>query len=194
MIANSALDLPIAQKYRFLEDEPDWGQDVLLTLNFFTLIFGARNSAEQRARKRFLARFDLGYTLTGLDIGDYSTRRADSMRELGGPIVVPLWPLETTLTTFVDASTITIPSVRGFKVNSFAYFTQDGLPSAFCRIVSVGDNIGLDLTQSFPIALPAYTAGALVYPCVIGMHGQNSAAFIHHSINNSDQTVSVSEL
>lgn len=183
----------------FIEDAPDWGQPVSVATTHRTEIITSRMGGEQRARKRQRPRYSIAYRLSALNIQEHSLRKAKSLKELGRPVCVPIWTAWLALTsmTTVDRAELTVAlALKKFKVGSWAYFTQAGKVSTFRRIVAVGATfIDLHASDSFPVPpIPAFTAGARVYPCVLGMRVQSQAAATKMRLNSTDELVSVAEL
>lgn len=183
----------------FIQDQPDWGKPVRVKLTFKTDVVMNRQAGEQRARRRSHPRYAMQYTIAAMTIAELSLRKARSITELGAPLVVPLWPQWQTLVTMTTANRadLDVPTARlPFKVGSWAYFVQTGKVSTFRQITALGsDYIDLAASGHYPAGtLPSFTAGARVYPCILGAHNDNQFAFELIALNSTDQRVAVMEL
>lgn len=184
----------------FIDSECDWGKPVLVIARHRTDIQTMREGSEQRARRRARPRYATSFMLSGLPTLDFAQRRAKALKELGRPVVVPIWPAPLTLVSMPNADQAsfnpTTLALKKFKVGSWAYFVQTGNVSTFRKITGIGSTfLDLHATDAFPVPpIPAFTAGALVYPCVLGRRFDNAAAFEAQRLNVSNEEVSVEEL
>jgi len=183
----------------FIDSEPDWGQPISVLTQHFTDIQSAREGSEQRARRRVRPRYSISFIVPGLATLDYSIRKAKALKEVGRPVVVPIWTAWLALSsmTTVDRAALGVTlALKKFKAASWAYFVQAGKVSTFRRITAVGSNfIDLHATDAFPVPpIPAFTAGAAVYPCVLGRRAENSCPFIHQRVNLTDEPIFAEEL
>lgn len=193
-IPNSITGDPI-----FNEVQPDWSKDVDYVVSWETAISSGFDGAEQRARLLSSPRYQLTFRADGTSIPSYSIRRASAELELGRPVVVPLWPRPSTLSSLA-AQVATIsgpPSKRPYKVGSFAYFVEDGLTSVFAEILAL-DATTITIAAgnaAFPdTTVPAYTSAAIVYPCIISSYKSNQADFEDVNVLEKSLIMSFSEL
>lgn len=175
----------------FIESRPDFGREILLTASYRVSVNASRNQGEQRARWAMRPRFSFAYQVAALPSADFAQRRASLLAELTSPIVVPIWTDEFTLSSMTSAHVANLGvqlAKKKFKVGSFAYFVQGG-NATFRKILTVGSTSLTFVAES----VPTYTAGALVYPCILGLRGQESQ-FTANLVSETDETISVEEL
>lgn len=187
MIADSTTATP-----RFIEAQPDWSKPVQVVATYRTSIAEARGEGRQRARWRQQPRYAISYQVTALTVAEFAARRATILGELAAPVVVPIWTDEHELSGMAGhVATLTASVVKKkFKAGSYAYFVQTGLVSTFRRIVSISGS-----TVTFAAAtVPSFTAGATVYPCILGKRPKDGAGFTLHLVDNSDEAISIEEL
>jgi hypothetical protein len=131
---------------------------------------------------------------------DWGTRRLAALREMAGAVVLPLWTLPETFESVVS-ETVTLDVVSlaktAFQIGGYAFFDQDGLASVFRVITAIGvDSITLAAgNAAYPeIAVPSYTAGALVYPCIIGQRNDNTLDGRMAGLEAAEEILYVQEL
>ncbi len=194
MLATSDSQTPV-----FIEQKPDWGQNVNFDITFNTIVTRNRIGGEQRGNRRSRPAYGLDYQQSNLDIENYAAEKARTLKALGAPLVVPIWPRWFTLLEMstVNRALFTASIARKpFKPGQYAYFVQDGLVSTFRLITAVGDTtIDFDASAAYPgPSIPAFTSGASVYPCIFGSNKDNAAGFKLARVNASNRIVSVEEL
>lgn len=180
---------------QFLEERPDWSKPVSLEITWKTDVQAARDGSEQRSRRRERPRYRLGYTIAALNTAQFAVRRAKSILEQGAALCVPIWTdphtLASTVTT-AGGQTATLGAdmdANKFKPGSYAYITQTGKPSVFRLITAVGST-SITLAAGGTVS---YTAGAEVYPCIVGLP-TDGLSFAPAKLDDTDETVLVEEL
>ncbi len=195
----------------FITDRPDWDRAYQFQAVWDTFIKAGFSGAEQRTRRRFRPKYRIAYVTPALSVAEYSIRRARSILDTARAVAVPCWhywreiapPLTIdadVVTIDVDGITFQITGDMGnspFKVGSYAFIEQDGLPSVFCKIVDISADV-LTLAAgdcaSPAIPFPDFTEGATVYPCILGMPTDDSVQYDLNRVNDSDLTVAIDEL
>lgn len=138
--------------------------------------------------------FRISYVIAALNVGQFSVRRAKSLLEQSAAIVVPIWSDQFVLgnnvgTGAVDANLGESLSVQKFKAGSYAYFTQSGRTPMFRLIESIaGETLSLAAGGS-----QTFTAGATVYPCIVGMPSEG-VSFTALKLDATDEAVVIQEL
>lgn len=183
----------------FIEDAPDFAKQISLTSVYRTTSFTSRAGGEQRARRRNRPRFSISYTLSDMNFAESSLRRSKAIRELQSPVVVPIWTDFETLDSMTDPDTaelVVALAARKFKAGSYAYFVQDSLVSTFRLITAVNaTSLALSDIEFIPTgSLPEFTAGARVYPCILGMRTENNANFTLSRFDQTTEQISIDEL
>lgn len=183
----------------FIQDAPDFNKTITVIANFRTTAFIARGGDEQRARRRQRPRYSINFMLSALDLAAFTLRRANSLLELRAPVVIPIWTHPYTLSsmTSVNAAEFLIPLARKkFKVGSYAYFVQAGKVSTFRLITAINStSLTLHATTAFPTgAIPAFTVGAQVYPCILGRRTDDATSFNFNRVNQTDEAIACEEL
>jgi hypothetical protein len=185
----------------FIEDAPDYGLLITVEMAFETAITVARESGEQRAMKRMAPLVSHAYKRSALGAAEFSRQKANLIEQVGAPIVIPVWtdglPLSSMPT--IDSANMggaAVLDTEKFKVGSWAYMVQAGKVSTFRKILSMAAGVitftALDI---YPVTgVTNFTAGATVYPCILGMHSQDSAALIANKVEESDQVIGIEEL
>lgn len=180
---------------QFLEERPDWSKLVTLEIVWKTDVQAARDGSEQRSRRRQQPRYRHGYTIAALTTAEFAARRAKSILEQGAALCVPIWTdphtLANTITTAggQSASLGAGMDANKFKPGSYAYIVQSGKPSVFRQITAVGST-SVTLAAGGSVS---YTAGATVYPCIVGIPAEG-LAFAASKLDDTDETVLVEEL
>lgn len=179
---------------QFLAEPPDWSKPVSVETVWQTDILTARDGSEQRSRRRQQPRYRVGYTLAALNGEQFAVRRAKSLLEQAAAVVVPVWTDPFTLGSTVGTGTATADlseslALQKFKPGSYAYFVQTGKTATFRRIVAVGDE-SVDLAAG---GADTFTAGATVYPCVVGVPAEG-ANFTANKLDDTDEAVVIEEL
>lgn len=188
----------------YIQDKPDWGAAYSFDLEAMTQITKSKDGSEQRARKRNRVRYSLSYQIAAMNLAELTVRKAAVHRGLGGLLAVPIWhAVELLVSSASNAFTLTtgvglVLAESFFRVGGLAYFEQTGKTSVFRRVDSfTGDNV-LNLVAGnaeFPdIAMPAFTAGAKVYPVVIGIADENSTRFVPIDAFTTTQLFDVMQL
>jgi hypothetical protein len=184
----------------FVTDQPDWSQPVRYWETWETAIQVSKNNTEQRNSRRSRPLYSIAYAIRGMNTLDWGTRRMAALREMASAIVVPLWTVPETLDSVLsDTVTLTVASLAktAFQVGGYAFFEQSGLASVFRVITAIGtDTITLASGNAvFPdIAVPSYTSGALVYPCIIGQRNENSLDSRMAGLEAAEEILYVQEL
>lgn len=178
---------------RFIEVAPDWSKPVIVEHNFNTSIAESQSENRQRSRWRKQPRYGLSYTFPAMTPAEFSARRSAVISELSAPLVVPIWTDDFDLVAMTSAHVAQLGeslTKKKFKAGSYAYFVQAGLASTFRKILSVsGDSITF-----VSATVPAFTEGALVYPCILGYRPKDSAAFVLNKIDETDENLTIEEL
>lgn len=189
------------QTPRFIEDSPDFSKPINLDQVWVTEIMVARNGGEQRASRRFQPLYRLGYATGALSPAEFTLRRARSIREIGAPVVVPIWVNPISISSI--AANQFDPSIGGlspyqrkFKINGYCYFVETGKVSTFRLITGVtSGTVNLHATiGSPPPTFPTFTTAAVVYPCIFGTRTNNGIAFDLVRVDSTDETFSIEEL
>jgi len=183
----------------FIQDAPDFNKTMTVVTDFRTTSFVARGGDEQRARRRQRPRYSINYILTALDLAAFTLRRANSLRELQAPVVIPIWTHPYTLSSMTTVNTAEFLiglSSKKFKVGSYAYFVQAGKVSTFRLITAVNStSLTLHATTAYPTgAIPAFTVGAQVHPCILGRRTEDSTSFSFSRVNQTDESLYAEEL
>ena len=124
---------------------------------------------------------------------EFSLRRSNVITELQAPVVVPIWTDEFGLLEMQSANVSLLDATlakKRFKIGSYAYFEQSGKTSTFRKITNIASN-----ALTFEAAsVPAFTAGATVYPCILGMRPKDGAAFVMQRLDETDEMINIEEL
>jgi hypothetical protein len=180
---------------QFLEEQPDWSKPVSLEIAWKTDVQTARDGSEQRAGRRGQPRYRFGYVISALNIAQFALRRAKGILEQGAALCVPVWTdphtLANTITTAGGQAATLGAGMDGqkFKVGSYAYIVQTGKPTVFRQITAVGSTT-VTLAAGGTVS---YTAGAEVYPCIVGLT-TDGLSFAAGKLDDTDETVLVEEL
>lgn len=183
----------------FIQDAPDFNKTVTVISDFRTTSFIARGGDEQRARRRQRPRYSINYILGALTLAQFTLRRANSLLELQAPIVIPIWTHPYALSSMTDANTaefLISLSRKKFKLGSYAYFVQPGKVSTFRLITAVNStSLSLHASTAYPTgAIPAFTVGAQVYPCILGRRTDDTTAFTFNRVIQTDEAIAAEEL
>jgi hypothetical protein len=183
----------------FIQDSPDFNKPITVTTDFRTTSFTARGGGEQRSRRRLRPRYSINYMLTALNLAAFTLRRANTLLELQAPIVIPIWTHPYTLSSMSDANTAALGlalASKKFKVGSYAYFVQTGKVSTFRLITAVNStSLSLHATTAYPTGtIPGFTAGALVYPCILGRRTDDASTFTLSRVTQTDEMIAAEEL
>lgn len=180
-------------KPRFIDEQPDWNKPVSVVFNFSTSVAESELETRQRARWRQQPRYAISYTVSAMTAAEFAVRRSAIIAELAAPLVVPIWTDQFELVSMTSANVADLGEAlakKKFKVGSYAYFTQDGLTNTFRKITTITDD-----TLTFEAAtVPVFTAGAIVYPCILGERPKDGAAFTLNRVDESDEVITVEEL
>jgi hypothetical protein len=178
----------------FIQDQPDWGKPVLLTISWNTVVTSSKNRTEQRTQKRSKAKLALQFSLTPLNTAEMLLRRARFYREMAKPIVCPVWPDYYAATFSGNNATVdTEATDSNLKVGSYAYITSS-LGNYFRRITAISSTtLTFHATDYYPHSIPAPTEGR-VYPCITGIHASNQAEWTATRLEVNDLTLSIAEL
>ncbi len=176
----------------FITDTPDYEKPLQLVSAYRTSIATAASGGDQRARWRKRPRYSLTYFISSLDMAEFSVRRSKQIQELRAPVCCPIWTDTFELSSMLSANVADLGATlapRKFKVNSYAYFVQ-GSNSSFRLITAISSTQLTFAAGSFP----TYTAGALVYPCIIGKRVRGKNGFTFNLVNDTDEQITVEEL
>lgn len=185
----------------FFEFTPDWQKPVMVTTKWATAIQTNREAGEQRNRLRMHPRFSIRYTQSAIDLSSFTFDRIRLMQSLGTAVVVPVWTESLTSTAWATNSIGFGASVTShkFKVGSWIYAVK-GTNKMFRKITSiVGSTINLsssgsDQYTSVGSSWGSFTAGTIVYPCILGWRGQDGQSLVLNRIDRTDAEVMVEEL
>ena len=180
----------------FIEDEPNWNRPVIVTTQWSTGIVPNRDGGEQRSRRRNKPVFALTYERSAMTPTRQLLARITAIKALATAGVVPIWTHPATLTSLVGSTvTLTAAASIKFKVGSWLYFKQTGLTSTFRKIQTIAGAVITLAADVFPgPGTPAFTSGAAVYPCILGMREENSVRFRQIRSDRSATTITVEEL
>lgn len=188
MISDSSTVTP-----KFIQEQPDWSKPVSVSFDFNTSVAEATGGGRQRARWRKQPRYAMAYTVAAMTAAEFTVRRSALIGELASPLVVPIWPDEFTLASMTSTHVANLGetlSKKKFKVGSYAYFVQSGLTSTFRKITIVGSS-----SLTFEAAsVPVFTAGATVYPCILGQRPKDGSAFMLNRVDETDEQIAIEEL
>lgn len=176
---------------QFIEDEPDWGQPVQVDTAWKTAVTATRDGGEQRAARQLKPKLAIEYSITALDATEYSKRKAKGLSEQSAPCVVPIWTDPETLVSSTSTSAnlgVTLDK-RKFRAGSYAYFTQAGLTATFRKVTGIS---GTTLTLEAQGGVPAFTAGAKVYPCILGF--RQTVSFAAQKLDETTEGIAVEEI
>jgi len=180
---------------QFLEERPDWSKPVSLELAWKTDVQPSRDGSEQRSRRRQQPRYRFGYAIAALTTAQFAVRRAKGILEQGAALCVPIWTDAHTLASTVTTAGGQVATLGAtmdgnkFKVGSYAYIVQTGKPSVFRQITAVGTTT-ITLAAGGTVS---YTAGAEVYPCILGVPS-DGLTFAASKLDDTDETITVEEL
>lgn len=181
----------------FMQVQPDWNKDIVTTQVWKTDVLGNHEGGEQRASRRNRARQNIRYEVSALSVVEYTVRKSAGLQELGAAVVCPMWPDWISLSSMssVDVADLAVSlALKKFKAGSYAYFEQSGKVSTFRKIVTVNSTtLTLHATDAFPVPpIPAFTAGAKVYPCILGE--RQTVGDSLQKVNTTDCMIVVLEL
>jgi hypothetical protein len=171
----------VNQTHVFVDDPPDWAKDVVSIQVWRTDILTAFSGAEQRARRRNEPRYDIMFETEELD-QSFTVIRSRMLKEMGAPVVVPIWTRPQTFVSLVaDVLTLDVDLTKSpFRIGSYVYFVESGKTSVF-REIEDKSGATVDLVTgnaAYPnITPPTYTTAAKVYPCIVGIRSDNVADF-----------------
>jgi len=184
----------------FVTDTPDWSQPVRFWQTWQTGIQQSKNGTEQRNSMRSRPLYSIAYAISGMNTLDWGARRMAALRAMASAIVVPLWTVPESFESVAgEIVTLDVTSLAktAFQVGGYAYFEQTGLASVFRVITAIGaDTITLASgNAAYPdVTVPTYTAGALVYPCIIGQRDNNTLDSRMAGLESSEEILYVQEL
>lgn len=184
----------------FIDWQPDWSKRVSLVTKWKTLIKPNREAGEQRARISNSPRLSLVYAVGAMKPLSFSIRRAMAMQQLGATVVVPVWTEYMVASSFATNSvtaTAAITSLK-FKVGSWIYVIQ-GANACFRKITSVATptiNLSSGGSDIYPTTFTwaVFSAGARVYPCILGSRNGNAYGFKNNRVDRKDHLIEVEEL
>lgn len=186
MISDSSNVSPV-----FIQEAPDWSKPVVVSFDFLTTIAEARNEGRQRARWRKQPRYSISYEVPAQTLAEFTVRRAAIIGELRAPLVCPIWTDWHELDSVAGNNFTLTASVtkKKFKVNSYAYIVQ-GDNKAFRKITGIAGAVLTFQSGTFP----TFTAGATVYPCIVGFRPKDGNAFTQRLPDSTDEAITVEEL
>lgn len=184
----------------FIEVEPDWSENVTVEGRCQTLITMSSSSGEQRSRKRYQPAFAMNYTVKGLSPIAFSQWRSKLTQYQRAPIVIPVWTDEMTLGSMPTVNSANLGSdltLEKFKIASWAYMVQAGKVSTFRKITAIAGAV-LTFAAIGTAVYPAtgvntFTAGALVYPCIVGMF-PNGGRYKSKLVTRHDTVIDIEEI
>jgi hypothetical protein len=183
----------------FLIDEPDFSREIEFTMQFVTDISSSHSDVEQRAKRRLSPKYQIAFTIGPLDSDGWPMRKSRMIRELGAPVVVPIWIRPVGFTSEAsDVVTVdTNISKREFRVGSYALFREAGLSTVFRKITAIGATTITCETgnAAFPdITVPSYTSAAEVFPCILGLRNDNEGESVNRNPRKTRENVRVNQL
>lgn len=182
----------------FIEDEPDWTKPIVLVRKWSTSITPNREGGTKRRRRRENPRFQISYRREGYSPREIALYRANALGQLQSAVVVPVWVLKATASSFgTNSVTLSASASNAFKLGSWVYVVQ-GSNKCFRKITTIsGAVITLSSvsTDKFPLGFDwsVFSAGD-VYPCILGTRVDESfsVASRRHDIHGAE--ISVDEL
>lgn len=191
----------------FLQIEPNWAGDVRLTQRWWTDITMANSGTEQRARRREKPLYDFMFRYNALQTGTFSARHMSMIKELGAPIVLPIWSHRFDfLSEAADVVTLDVTSgiklsKTPFQVGQYAYFVDPGgvYTSTFRLITAISDTGTITCeagTVSYPSggSVQPYQVGDFVYPALIGIRKESAFTVERHRVTLTDEIMDFSQL
>lgn len=176
--------------FQFIEEQPDWSRRVLLEASYKTPILSARTAREQRGARLRKPKLALAYTIAAMNLAEFTVRRMKSLLEQQATVVVPVWPDAYTLVSLAGGTAADLGqplAKKRFKVGSYAYFLQGGV-SEFRAITAISGN-----TLTVAAGSQTFTAGAEVWPCIVGVQREGSA-FLFALTTEAEENIAVEEL
>lgn len=193
MIANT-IDAPT-----FIEATPDWSKQIVVVSIWKTAIKVNREGGEQRFKVRGAPRLSISYMTSSIRPKSFALRRAESMAQLGSAVVVPIWTTYETASAFgTNSVTLGVAASAKFKVGSWVYVVQ-GSNKCFRKITSIASdvvNLSSGGSDIYPPAFSwgSFSAGARVYPCILGGRSANGYTFGLIRADIAEEQIEIEEL
>lgn len=187
-------------KPAFIELQPDWSKPLRLLTSWVTSIQGNRESGEQRFRVKAKPKLVISYEYRGMAPNAFVTNRVKMIEQLGKAVVCPVWTEYGTALSFATNSVTLNAAITTLKhkVGGWIYVTQ-GANACFRKITTVATptiNLSSAGADFFPVGFSwaGFSAGARVYPCVLGMKTENTYRVMNLRADRQDAPISVEEL
>lgn len=182
----------------FIEDEPDWTKPIMLVRKWSTSITPNREGGTKRRRRRQKPRFQISYRRDGYSPREIALYRANSLGQLQSAVVVPIWVLNASASSFgTNSVTLSASASNAFKVGSWVYAVQ-GSNKCFRKITAIaGAVITLSSVSSakFPLGFDwSLFTGGTVYPCIYGVRAEDSFSVASRRQDIHGVEISVDEL
>lgn len=184
----------------FVESTPDWSQPVMITTGWRTGITINREGGEQRVRPRDCPRLAISYSIAAIATKAFAIMRGEAMAQLGKPVVVPVWTEYGTSSAFGTHSVTLDAAITSlkYKVGSWVYVVQ-GANKCFRKITSVSTptiNLSSSGGDKYPSGFnwALFSAGARVYPCILGSRSDNGFRFQSVRTDRKNQLIEIEEL
>ncbi len=184
----------------FIDWQPDWGQPVGVLTGWKTSITVNREGGEQRSRLRKAPRLTISYKTGVLTTMNFAKRRAAAMAQMRAAVVIPVWVEYKTASAFATNSVTANSAITSlkFKNGSWVYVLQGGV-GCFRKITSVATpviNLSSDGDDFYPVGFSwaGFSAGARVYPCIVGMRAGNAMQFQLPAADRKDDAIEIEEL
>jgi hypothetical protein len=183
----------------FLIDEPDFSREIEFSMQFVTDISSSHSDVEQRSKRRLSPKYEIAFSIGPLDSDGWPMRKSRMIRELGAPVVVPVWIRPVGFTSeAADVVTVdTNIAKREFRVGGYALFREAGLATVFRKITAIGATTITCVTgnAAFPVvAVPAYTGAAEVFPCILGLRSDNEGETVNRNPRKTRENVRIKQL
>lgn len=184
----------------FITTEPDWSRDVFVRTSWRTGGTTNREGGAQRTKVMQAPKLSIEYVRQAITPQQFALRRAEAVAQAGAAVVVPVWTEYGTASSFGTHSVTLNAAITSlkYKVGSWVYVKQ-GASACFRKIVSVATPV-ISLSSSgadiYPVGFTwaVFTAGARVYPCILGVKNDNRFSFVLRRTDRAAHVVGVDEL
>lgn len=184
----------------FIDWQPDWSATVSITTRWKTPIVVNREGGEQRAKIGVAPKLSMAYLIRSVRAQRFAIRRAMAMQQVGKAVVVPVWTEYGVSLSFATNSVTLNAAITSlkYKVGSWIYVTQ-GVNACFRKITVVATpaiNLSSAGADFFPVGFTwaTFTAGARVYPCILGMRNNNSYRYLLNRVDRAAEQILIEEL
>lgn len=184
----------------FITLQPDYQKRLSVVIKWETGITTSRNGGEQRSCGRAKPLYSFTYQRSAIKPTNFALLHGRAMQDTGTAVVVPNWTKYYAASSFATHTVTlgaTITTMR-FKVGSWIYVSQSG-SACFRKITAIAGAVITLSSDSGDIEPAGFTwatfsAGARVYPCLLGVRIGNGFGFEVNRVDRSDMAVSVEEL